>query len=82
MKIAVSTVNVESLCLHHILLYLSGPLLKIHNILQYFYTSLLRLQLSLLRSVSLLLLYRSLFGFPMTSALSVILEEEQKGEKV
>lgn len=44
-------------------------------------TPLHRLHLPLLCHVNSLLLWRSLFGFPTTSAASVILDEEQKGKK-
>lgn len=49
-----------------------------HNILS---TSLRHLHLPLLRHVNSLSLWMSLFVFPMTSAASVILDEEQKGNK-
>lgn len=63
-------------------LYFNGSLPNLHNISQYsFSTSLRRLHLSVLCCVSSLLLCWSLFGFPMTSAPSVILEEGQKAEK-
>lgn len=67
--------------LQYMPLHFSGPLLMLYNISQHFSISLHHLQLHILRFLNFLLRNSSLFGFPMTSALSVILEEEQKVKK-
>jgi hypothetical protein len=81
MKIAVSAVNVRFLYLQYnryISMGLCLSYVTFHNILS---TSLHLLRLPLLCRVKSLLLWRSLFGFPMTSAACVILDEEQKEKK-